>query len=75
MDEEEGWTHEQTCIESYTTQRLDWVFSHKREASSAIYNNVLPHEPDTFYSLSGVKLAKPVAKGVYVSGGRKIFVR
>lgn len=26
----EGWTHEVTCIESYTTQRLDWVFSHKR---------------------------------------------
>lgn len=40
-----------------------------------LYNNVLPHELDTFYSLSGVKLAKPVAKGVYVSGGRKIFVR
>lgn len=26
----DGWTHEVTCIESYTTQRLDWVFSHKR---------------------------------------------
>lgn len=26
---EEGWTHEMTCIESYTTSRLDWVFSHK----------------------------------------------
>lgn len=26
----EGWTHEVTCIESYTTSRLDWVFSHKR---------------------------------------------
>lgn len=26
----EGWTHEVTCIESYTTPRLDWVFSHKR---------------------------------------------
>lgn len=26
----EGWTHEATCIESYTTSRLDWVFSHKR---------------------------------------------
>ena len=75
MDEEEGWTHEQTCIESYTTQRLDWIFAQQRDASSAIYNNVLPQESDTFYSLSGVKLAKPVAKGVYVSGGRKIIVR
>ena len=25
---ENGWTHEITCIESYTTDRLDWVFSH-----------------------------------------------
>ena len=50
-------------------------FAHQSDASFAIYNNVLPHELDTFYSLSGVKLAKPVAKGVYVSGGRKIFVR
>lgn len=24
----EGWTHEATCIQSYTTSRLDWVFSH-----------------------------------------------
>lgn len=29
IDIEEGWTHEMTCIESYTTQRLDWVFAHK----------------------------------------------
>lgn len=50
-------------------------FAHQRDASFAIYNNVLPHELDTFFSISGVKLAKPVAKGVYVSGGRKIFVR
>lgn len=25
---EEGWSHEMTCIQSYTTNRLDWVFSH-----------------------------------------------
>lgn len=29
FDTGDGWTHEVTCIESYTTQRLDWVFSHK----------------------------------------------
>lgn len=25
---ESGWTHETTCIESYTSARLDWVFVH-----------------------------------------------
>lgn len=29
FDTGDGWTHEVTCIESYTTPRLDWVFSHK----------------------------------------------
>lgn len=26
-DVEQGWTHQQTCIESYTTSRLVWLFS------------------------------------------------
>ena len=26
FDTEEGWDHEKTCTESYTTARLDWVF-------------------------------------------------
>ncbi len=29
-DVEQGWTHQQTCIESYTARRLDWLFSHHR---------------------------------------------
>ena len=28
-DAEQGWTHQQTCIESYTTPRLNWLFSHQ----------------------------------------------
>ena len=28
---EEGWGHVQTCTDSYTLQRLDWVFSHIRQ--------------------------------------------
>jgi len=27
---EDGWTHEITCIESYTTERLDWIFNHQK---------------------------------------------
>ena len=29
-DTVEGWTHEMTCIQSYTTERLNWIFSHQR---------------------------------------------
>ncbi|MGM9809980.1 MAG: hypothetical protein ACI30J_03820 [Paludibacteraceae bacterium] len=28
FDTEEAWDHETTCKESYTAQRLDWVFAH-----------------------------------------------
>lgn len=28
FDIEDGWTHEATCKRSYTSERLDWVFSH-----------------------------------------------
>lgn len=28
FDTEEGWDHEKTCKESYTSKRLDWVFDH-----------------------------------------------
>ena len=27
----EGWDHATTCTESYTTERLEWVFSHRKE--------------------------------------------
>ena len=29
FDTETGWDHEKTCKESYTSARLDWVFSHR----------------------------------------------
>ena len=28
-DEQEGWTHQQTCMDSYTAARLRWVFSQR----------------------------------------------
>lgn len=31
MDTEEGWSHEVTCTESYTPDRLSWLFAHTRE--------------------------------------------
>lgn len=31
MEIEEGWGYVQTCTDSYTPQRLDWIFSHTRQ--------------------------------------------
>lgn len=31
MDTEEGWSHEVTCTESYTPDRLAWLFAHTRK--------------------------------------------
>lgn len=36
IDIEEGWTHEMTCIQSYSARRLDWVFAHSKKATAAI---------------------------------------
>lgn len=34
FDIEEGWTHENTCIKSYTQERLAWIFSHGNTLSN-----------------------------------------
>lgn len=30
LDVEKGWSHVKTCNDSYTQERLDWIFEHKR---------------------------------------------
>ena len=35
-DVEQGWIHQQTCIESYTTPRLAWLFSQQRYLKQAV---------------------------------------
>lgn len=68
FDVEEGWTHEMTCIQSYTTQRLDWVFG-EHHASSSIgmpetgNNSIISTQ---YYSIDGNRLSEPPCKGVYV---------
>ena len=34
LDVETGWTHQNTCEQSYTESRLDWLFSQKRSTST-----------------------------------------
>ena len=65
---EEGWTHEMTCIQSYTTHRLDWVFSHGSN-SSGIENTMADKkviESMQYYSIEGRALSEPPSKGLYI---------
>lgn len=64
---EEGWTHEITCIQSYTTQRLDWVFSHGSN-SSGVENTTAGKIIDSmqYYSIEGRALSEPPSKGLYI---------
>lgn len=68
FDIEEGWTHEVTCIQSYTANRLDWIFGHTRN-SSGIENpetdcKIL--ESVQYYSLDGRPLSESPRKGFYI---------
>lgn len=65
---EDGWTHEMTCIQSYTTHRLDWVFSHRRNPSG-IENPKRDSkiiESMQYYSIEGRRLSEPPCKGLYI---------
>lgn len=65
---EDGWTHEMTCIQSYTTHRLDWVFCHRRNPSG-IENPKRDSkiiESMQYYSIEGRRLSEPPCKGLYI---------
>lgn len=68
FDIEEGWTHEMTCIQSYTTQRLEWVFSHSK--NSAGIEKRTTEDKDVvsmqYYATDGRRLAEPPSKGLYI---------
>lgn len=71
MDVEEGWTHETTCIQSYTTARLEWVFSHRRGTPSAILRptSVSQVVSSQFFSIDGKRLSNPVASKLIIRRG------
>jgi predicted peptidase len=72
METEEGWTHEMTCIESYTTRRLDWVFSHQRGISTGIKSiaagneEMMPVVRRNYYLLDGRQVETPDGHRVYI---------
>ena len=68
FDIEEGWTHEVTCIQSYTTERLDWIFGHRRN-SSGIENPMADDKivkSVQYFSLDGRRLSEAPCKVFYI---------
>lgn len=67
---EEGWTHEDVCKNSYTNERLNWLFKHvKGQATglAAITCNEATIVKTDWFSVNGQKLpSEPKQKGIYV---------
>lgn len=67
LDIVDGWTHETTCIESYTAERLAWVFAHTvKNKTEASVKTVKTQTAKTYYRLDGTAIKKPSAKGLYI---------
>ena len=70
LDIEQDWTHEDVCKNSYTIERLDWVFSHVENTANGIDMNQrdLSHPIlIKWYDLQGHLLPNmPNHKGVYL---------
>ena len=73
LDIEQGWTHANTCEQSYTDERLDWLFSQIRSGESSIQSQYTDQHTSTHaYSVSGV-VAQPGQKGIIIKKGEKII--
>ena len=67
---EDGWTHEDVCKNSYTNERLNWVFKHTKGAAMSIAG--VTHDENktvkvVWFSIGGQKSDHaPKRKGVYI---------
>lgn len=69
MEIENGWTHEMTCMQSYTARRLNWVFAHDLATTSAIGGVASDSRSvvsSSYYSLTGQSVQTPCPSGVYI---------
>lgn len=74
----EGWSHETTCIQSYTTTRLDWVFSHRKTPSAGITTVTIDRPTNldpNWYTLQGQIISPPTAPGIYIHQGKKTLIK
>lgn len=71
-----GWTHETTCIQSYSDHRLGWLFAHSRSLPNGIEPaGAQATECDgQWYTLQGVRVECPLLPGIYVRNGKKTLV-
>ena len=75
LDTGEGWSHTVTCEESYTAERLDWLFAQSRNSAQSIRNLMLPgDEGDSVcYDLFGRRVSRP-SDGLYILNGKKVLL-
>ncbi len=69
METEDGWTHEMTCVQSYTAERLDWVFSHVRGQTDGVAAPATDNtgtDAPAYYTLDGRRVPSPAASGIYL---------
>ena len=72
----EGWTHETTCIHSYSTERLDWVFAHRKQSADGIETTVNDiYGNNAWYTLQGIKITQSLSHGLYIHNGKKVMVK
>ena len=72
-DTVEGWTHEMTCIQSYSTPRLDWLFAHRRGQANDLTTPSTDTGDDYWYDLLGRRFAAPPTHGLYIHHGKKVL--
>ena len=68
---EEGWTHEDVCKNSYTNERLNWLFKHDKgqatEISANTHGELTAIVDVVWFSVNGQRLSsEPKQKGVYI---------
>ena len=75
LETEEGWTHQNTCEESYTDERLDWLFAQSRNGNTDILDiqTIKRELADKLYNLSGQQVEN-VLRGLYIKNSKKFVI-
>ena len=75
LDIEEGWSHPTTCEQSYTEERLDWLFSQTRDKlpSAVVRPTSTTSNAQTIYDLQGRSLPR-LQKGINIIGNKKCVI-
>ena len=75
LDIEEGWTHQNTCEQSYTDKRLEWLFSQSRSGNTAVSDMQSSQRgsDDRLFDLMGRQVSKPL-RGIYIKDRKKIAI-